>query len=78
MTSASVWRRGSAPTDLRKALQFAERIEAGLVKVNQPTTGVPLHAPFGGFKHVELRELQRAGQGRRSTSTPGSRQSRSR
>ncbi len=37
-------------TDLRKALKFAERIEAGLVKVNQPTTGVPLHAPFGGFK----------------------------
>ena len=36
--------------DLRKALQFAERIEAGLVKVNQPTTGVALHAPFGGFK----------------------------
>jgi aldehyde dehydrogenase (NAD+) len=36
--------------DLRKALRFAERIEAGLVKVNQPTTGVPLHAPFGGFK----------------------------
>ncbi|MDQ5850577.1 MAG: aldehyde dehydrogenase family protein [Chloroflexota bacterium] len=37
-------------TDLRKALRFAERVEAGLVKVNQPTTGVPLHAPFGGFK----------------------------
>jgi aldehyde dehydrogenase (NAD+) len=36
--------------DLRKALLFAERIEAGLVKVNQPTTGVALHAPFGGFK----------------------------
>ena len=36
--------------DLGKALHFAERIEAGLVKVNQPTTGVPLHAPFGGFK----------------------------
>ena len=36
--------------DLRKALRFAERIEAGLVKVNQPTTGVALHAPFGGFK----------------------------
>ena len=36
--------------DLGKALKFAERIEAGLVKVNQPTTGVALHAPFGGFK----------------------------
>ena len=36
--------------DLRKALRFAERVEAGLVKVNQPTTGVALHAPFGGFK----------------------------
>ncbi len=36
--------------DLSKALRFADRIEAGVVKVNEPTTGVALQAPFGGFK----------------------------
>lgn len=49
--------------DLRKALQFAERIEAGLVKVNQPTTGVPLHAPFGGFKHSSSGTFKEQGKG---------------
>lgn len=48
--------------DLRKALQFAERIEAGLVKVNQPTTGVPLHAPFGGFKQSSSGTFKEQGQ----------------
>ncbi len=37
--------------DLRKALRFVERVEAGMVKVNQPTIGAPVQAPFGGFKH---------------------------
>lgn len=37
--------------DLRKAIRFIERAEAGLVKVNQWTTGISIQAPFGGFKH---------------------------
>ena len=37
-------------TNLHSALHFAERIEAGIVKVNQPTTGVAVQAPFGGLK----------------------------
>jgi aldehyde dehydrogenase (NAD+) len=36
--------------DLHNALAFAEQIEAGVVKVNEPTTGLALQAPFGGFK----------------------------
>jgi aldehyde dehydrogenase (NAD+) len=32
------------------ALQYASRIEAGLVRVNGDTTGVDPHAPFGGVK----------------------------
>ena len=36
--------------DLRRALTFVDRIEAGVVKVNEPTTGLALQAPFGGFK----------------------------
>jgi len=36
--------------DVRTALRFAERAEAGMVKVNQPTAGLSIQAPFGGFK----------------------------
>ncbi len=37
--------------DLGRVLDFAGRIEAGVIKVNSPTTGVALAAPFGGIKH---------------------------
>jgi aldehyde dehydrogenase (NAD+) len=36
--------------DLKKAMTYAERIEAGVVKVNQISTGLALQAPFGGVK----------------------------
>jgi aldehyde dehydrogenase (NAD+) len=36
--------------DLRTALRYIDRIEAGLVRVNGDTTGVDPHAPFGGVK----------------------------
>jgi alpha-ketoglutaric semialdehyde dehydrogenase len=36
--------------DLRSALRYIQRIEAGLVRVNGDTTGVDPHAPFGGMK----------------------------
>src|SRR5207237_1322628 len=36
--------------DLGVALDVASRLEAGLVRVNAPTTGVDYHAPFGGEK----------------------------
>jgi aldehyde dehydrogenase (NAD+) len=36
--------------DLRTALRYIDRIEAGLVRVNGDTTGVDPHAPFGGMK----------------------------
>jgi acyl-CoA reductase-like NAD-dependent aldehyde dehydrogenase len=37
-------------SDLGAALSYAERLEAGMIKVNAPTTGVDFHAPFGGSK----------------------------
>jgi acyl-CoA reductase-like NAD-dependent aldehyde dehydrogenase len=37
--------------DLRAAERFARSIQSGMVKINQPTTGVALNAPFGGVKH---------------------------
>lgn len=36
--------------DLERAERFTRLIEAGMVKINQPTTGVALNAPFGGIK----------------------------
>lgn len=36
--------------DLRTAMHYVRRIEAGLVRVNGDTTGVDPHAPFGGTK----------------------------
>jgi alpha-ketoglutaric semialdehyde dehydrogenase len=43
--SASLFTR-----DLKSALTYIHRIEAGLVRVNGDTTGVDPHAPFGGVK----------------------------
>lgn len=42
---------GIVTRDVARALTFARRIQAGLVKVNQPTTGMAMTAPFGGLKH---------------------------
>lgn len=36
--------------DLRTALAMADRLEAGLVRVNAATSGVDYHVPFGGTK----------------------------
>jgi acyl-CoA reductase-like NAD-dependent aldehyde dehydrogenase len=36
--------------DLDRAMEFARRLEAGLVRVNAATVGVDYHVPFGGFK----------------------------
>ncbi len=36
--------------DFRKAMQYTDRIEVGVVKVNQISTGLALQAPFGGVK----------------------------
>ncbi|HVZ13535.1 MAG TPA: aldehyde dehydrogenase family protein [Bauldia sp.] len=37
--------------DLNAVIRFARGTRHGIVKVNAPTTGVSLNAPFGGFKH---------------------------
>ncbi|CAN3127363.1 aldehyde dehydrogenase family protein [Mycobacterium sp. smrl_JER01] len=36
--------------DLAVAQMFARRSRTGLVKINQPTTGMAMNAPFGGYK----------------------------
>lgn len=42
---------GIITRDVAKALRFARRVQAGVVKVNQPTTGMAMNAPFGGTKN---------------------------
>jgi alpha-ketoglutaric semialdehyde dehydrogenase len=42
---------GIMTRDVAKALRFARRVQAGIVKVNQPTTGMAMNAPFGGVKN---------------------------
>jgi aldehyde dehydrogenase (NAD+) len=41
---------GLVTSRLDLALRFTDEVEAGVVKVNQPTTGVAMNAPFGGMK----------------------------
>ena len=36
--------------DLAVAQRFSRRSKTGLVKINQPTTGMAMNAPFGGYK----------------------------
>jgi aldehyde dehydrogenase (NAD+) len=36
--------------DLGRALRLTARLQAGLIRVNAPTSGVDFHAPFGGAK----------------------------
>lgn len=47
--------------DLQKAFTFANRIEAGVVKINEPTTGLALQAPFGGFKNSSANTFKEQG-----------------
>ncbi len=37
-------------SDLAQALRLSRRVEAGMVRVNAPTSGVDFNAPFGGSK----------------------------
>ncbi len=47
--------------DFKKALLYAERIECGVVKVNQISTGLQLQAPFGGVKQSSTDSFREQG-----------------
>lgn len=49
--------------DLKKAMLYAERIEAGVVKINQISTGLALQAPFGGVKRSSTDSFKEQGAG---------------
>jgi aldehyde dehydrogenase (NAD+) len=47
--------------NLRSVFQFVERIEAGVVKINQGTTGLQVQIPFGGFKKSSTNSFREQG-----------------
>jgi aldehyde dehydrogenase (NAD+) len=51
-------------SNLAAAMDMVNRLEAGLVKVNAPTSGVDFYLPFGGEKDSSLgpREQGKAAQ----------------
>ena len=49
--------------DFKRAMLYAERIEAGVVKVNQISTGLALQAPFGGVKKSSTDSFKEQGVG---------------
>lgn len=53
---------GVVTNNLKHAFAFANEVNAGVVKINEPTTGVALNAPFGGFKHSSANTFKEQGQ----------------
>ncbi len=49
--------------DFKKAMLAAERLEAGVVKINQLSTGLALQAPFGGVKKSSTDTFREQGAG---------------
>ncbi|MDQ3784457.1 MAG: aldehyde dehydrogenase family protein [Actinomycetota bacterium] len=41
-------------SNLGRAMEYTGKLEAGLVRVNAPTSGVDFHAPFGGSKESSI------------------------
>ena len=48
--------------DITKAMRYTDQIEAGVVKINQISTGLALQAPFGGVKHSSTNNFKEQGQ----------------
>jgi alpha-ketoglutaric semialdehyde dehydrogenase len=53
---------GVVTNDMKSAFAFANQVDAGVVKINEPTTGVALNAPFGGFKGSSANTFKEQGQ----------------
>lgn len=53
---------GVVTNNLKEAFAFANQVDAGVVKINEPTTGLALNAPFGGFKQSSANTFKEQGQ----------------
>jgi 2,5-dioxopentanoate dehydrogenase len=49
--------------DIKKAMLYSERIQSGVVKINQISTGLALQAPFGGVKKSSTDSFKEQGAG---------------
>ncbi|WP_194420881.1 aldehyde dehydrogenase family protein [Microbacterium abyssi] len=52
---------GICTTSLKHSSDFADRVQAGVVKVNRPTSGLDLHVPFGGVKESSSNTFREQG-----------------
>ena len=52
---------GVVTNNLKEAFAFANEVDAGVVKINEPTTGLALNAPFGGFKQSSANTFKEQG-----------------
>lgn len=52
---------GLVTRDIARALRFARRVDAGLIKINQSTTGTAMNAPFGGMKNSSTQTYKEQG-----------------
>lgn len=52
---------GIVTNDMRTANRFIDRIQAGIVKVNRPTSGVDPNVPFGGVKESSTNTYREQG-----------------
>ncbi|MBX0297032.1 aldehyde dehydrogenase family protein [Haloarcula nitratireducens] len=48
--------------DYAEARQFADDVEAGVVKINEKSTGLELHVPFGGVKNSSSNTYREQGE----------------
>ncbi|MEM0445262.1 MAG: aldehyde dehydrogenase family protein [Nitrososphaerota archaeon] len=55
--SASLFTRS-----LPRAFEFINRVQAGVVKINKPTTGLEPHVPFGGYKKSSYGMIREQGE----------------
>lgn len=53
---------GGVTNNLKEAFTFANQINAGVVKIKEPTTGLTLDAPFGEFKGSSANTFKEQGQ----------------
>ena len=54
---------GIVTNDLKAAQRFANEVQAGVVKVNEATSGVALNVPFGGVKDSSTNTYREQGSG---------------
>jgi 2,5-dioxopentanoate dehydrogenase len=52
---------GIVTRNLHNAFTFADQVEAGVVKINEATTGLAVQVPFGGFKHSSANTFKEQG-----------------